>query len=743
MSEEMRESNIETPFNEQEEALDLRELWIVILKRRWAITVFFLLVMTIVVIYTLKQPKVYQAAASIIIEPMAPEVLSGVREVVDLGTGGYWTNKEFYETQYNIIKSRAIAKRVVDKLGLDKDAHFLGLDTIKDPQERERMAKKVDPVKRLISKITVEPVKNSRMVYIKVEDTNPEFAALLANTIASAYMEANLDTKLDATRSAGDWLSDQLEELKQKLEKSEMALHNFKKEHNILSVSLEDNQNMLSQRLRSLSEALNKMEVQKIELKSMRDIVMKVKEDPSRIDSLDLVNQNSLIQKLKEEYIKARTTFLDISEKYGEKHQKYQVAKKQLELVEQNIRDEMKKIIDSFENKYEATINTINELKKAIEETKQQAMDLNRLEADYIKLKRDAENNLNLYQIVLKRQKETDLTGLLKANNVRKLDSALVPTTPIKPKININLLIGVLIGMFGGIALAFFLERIDNTVKTQEDIERYIKLPFLGLIPLIKEDDVRTLEQKNIPKDLFILEFPKSSVAESCRAIRTNLMFLSAEKRIKAIVITSAGPQDGKTITAVSLAISMAQTGKKTLIVDTDMRKPRIHKAFNIENSNGISNYLISDVSLSEVIVQTSIPNLTVCPCGPIPPNPAELMYTQRFREFVRDARDMFDIVIFDSPPVAAVTDGVVISKIVDGVIIVAKAKKTTRNALLQVKKQLKDVNARILGMILNEIDLESKEYNYYYYSYYYRHYGYYYGADRYEKEKKKKIIGI
>jgi capsular exopolysaccharide synthesis family protein len=743
MSEEMRESNIETPFNEQEEALDLRELWIVILKRRWAITVFFLLVMTIVVIYTLKQPKVYQATASIIIEPMAPEVLSGVREVVDLGTGGYWTNKEFYETQYNIIKSRAIAKRVVDKLGLDKDAHFLGLDTIKDPQERERMAKKVDPVKRLISKITVEPVKNSRMVYIKVEDTNPEFAALLANTIASAYMEANLDTKLDATRSAGDWLSDQLEELKQKLEKSEMALHNFKKEHNILSVSLEDNQNMLSQRLRSLSEALNKMEVQKIELKSMRDIVMKVKEDPSRIDSLDLVNQNSLIQKLKEEYIKARTTFLDISEKYGEKHQKYQVAKKQLELVEQNIRDEMKKIIDSFENKYEATVNTINELKKAIEETKQQAMDLNRLEADYIKLKRDAENNLNLYQIVLKRQKETDLTGLLKANNVRKLDSALVPTTPIKPKININLLIGVLIGMFGGIALAFFLERIDNTIKTQEDIERYIKLPFLGLIPLIKEDDVRTLEQKNIPKDLFILEFPKSSVAESCRAIRTNLMFLSAEKRIKAIVITSAGPQDGKTITAVSLAISMAQTGKKTLIVDTDMRKPRIHKAFNIENSNGISNYLISDVSLSEVIVQTSIPNLTVCPCGPIPPNPAELMYTQRFREFVRDARDMFDIVIFDSPPVAAVTDGVVISKIVDGVIIVAKAKKTTRNALLQVKKQLKDVNARILGMILNEIDLESKEYNYYYYSYYYRHYGYYYGADRYEKEKKKKIIGI
>lgn len=742
----VEETNIKSPGviqEDAEQALDLRELWIVILKRRWAITTFFLIVMTIVMIYTLKQPKIYQASASIVIEPQAPEVLSGVREVVDLGTGGYWTNKEFYETQYNIIKSRSIAKRVVDKLGLEKDAHFLGIDKIKDPKEREKAIKKIDPIKRLISKITVEPVKNSRMVYIKVEDTNPEFAALLANTVATAYMEANLDTKLDATRSAGDWLSDQLQDLKEKVEKSETALHNFKKEHNILSVSLEDNQNMLSQRLRSLSEALNKMEVQKIELKSMRDIVMKVRDDPSRIDSLDMITQNSLIQKLKEEYIKVRTTFLDISEKYGEKHQKYQIAKKQLELVEENIKQEMKNIIESFENKYAATVTTINELKKAIEETKQQAMDLNKLEVDYIKLKRDAENNLNLYQIVLKRQKETDLTGLLKANNVRKLDSALVPTTPIKPKLNINLLIGALIGIFGGIALAFFLERIDNTIKTQEDIERYLKLPFLGLIPLIKEDDIKTLEQKNISKDLYIIEFPKSSVAESCRAIRTNLMFLSAEKRIKTVVITSAGPQEGKTITVTSLAISLAQTGKKTLIVDTDMRKPRIHKAFNIENSNGISTYLISDISLPDIVKPSGINNLFVCPCGPIPPNPAELMYTQRFKEFVREAKDSYDIVLFDSPPVAAVTDGVVISKIVDGVIIVGKAKKTTKDALLQVKKQLRDVNAHIIGMILNEIDLESKEYNYYYYSYYYRHYGYYYGADKYEKEKKKRLIGL
>ncbi|MGB9599093.1 MAG: GumC family protein, partial [Myxococcota bacterium] len=471
MAEELNKE-IESPLKSQDEALDLRELWIVILKRRWAITIFFLVAMTVVMIYTLKQQKIYQATASIVIEPQAPEVLSGVREVVDLGTGGYWTNKEFYETQYNIIKSRAIAKRVIDKLGLDKDAHFLGLDRIKDPLKREQVAKKVDPVKILISKITVEPVKNSRMVYIKVEDSNPEFAALLANSIASAYMEANLDTKLDATRSAGDWLSDQLQDLKEKVEKSESALHNFKKEHNILSVSLEDNQNMLSQRLRSLSESLNRMEVQKIELKSMRDIVVKVRDDPSRIETIDIVNQNALIQKLKEEYIKTRSTFLDIAEKYGEKHQKYQVAKKQLDLVEANIKQEMNNIIESFENKYNATVSAINELKKAIEETKQQAMDLNKLEVDYIKLKREAENNLNLYQIVLKRQKETDLTGLLKANNVRKLDSALVPTVPIKPRLNINLLIGTLIGVFGGIALAFFLERVDNTIKTQEDIER-------------------------------------------------------------------------------------------------------------------------------------------------------------------------------------------------------------------------------------------------------------------------------
>ncbi|MBI5529179.1 MAG: polysaccharide biosynthesis tyrosine autokinase [Deltaproteobacteria bacterium] len=717
----------------QEPQIDLREYWIVVLKRKWTIMTFFVILVTSVAIGTLRQPKIYQATSSIIIDTVAPEVLSGVREVVDMGTGGYWTNKEFYETQYKILQSRALAKKVVNTLGLAADLKFLGLDKIDDPAEREKAVSRADPEGRLVGKMTVQPVKDSRVVLINIEDTNPQFAALLANAVADAYIELNLEHKLEATRTAANWLAEQLRDLKEKMEKTEMSLYDFKKDNDILSVSLEDHQNMTGQRLRALNETLSKIEAQRIELEAKRRYIYELREGKQNLDSIEQILSSPLIQGLKTEYFKARSAFLEVQEKYGEKHPKFHVTKSQLDMVKANIDREVEKILSGLDSQYAMVVETERSLKRALEETKGVALGINKKEIDYNKLKREADNNSSLYGMVLKRLKETDLTGLLKSNNVRRLDAALVPKAPVKPKVKFNMLLAAIIGLMGGIGLAFFFEHLDNTIRTQEDIERTLGLAFLGFIPSIRFDDSAVPEGKRLSKDLYVYNHPKSNVAESCRSIRTNIMFVTPDKPVKNLLITSAGPQEGKSITAISVAISMALSGSRTVLVDTDMRRPRIHRAFGVENDRGISSCVVGEVSLDDAIQPSGLPNLDILACGPLPPNPAELIHTEKFRDMTLELSRRYDKVIYDSPPVIAVTDAVIHSKFVDGVILVIKSAKSTKDMVKQAKKHLVDVNARIIGAILNDLDIENREYSYYYY-YYYRRYGYYYG----EREKEK-----
>jgi capsular exopolysaccharide synthesis family protein len=369
-------------------------------------------------------------------------------------------------------------------------------------------------------------------------------------------------------------------------------------------------------------------------------------------------------------------------------------------------------------------IDTEKSLKAALEETKTIALEVNKKEIDYNKLKREADNNASLYGMILKRLKETDLTGMLKSNNVRRLDNALVPKVSIKPRVKFNILIAMLIGFIGGLGLAFFFEYLDNTIKTQEDIERVLGLTFLGFIPTIVVDEASSESDERVMKDLYLFSHPKSNAAEACRSIRTNIMFVTPDKPARTLLFTSAGPQEGKSITATSVAISMALSGNKTILIDGDMRKPRIHRSFGLENISGLSSCIIGGTDLDSAIQSTTVPNLHVLPCGPIPPNPAELLHTEGFKSVLTQLMNKYDKVIFDSPPVIAVTDAVIMSRMMDGVILVIKSAKTSRDM------------ARIIGSVLNDLDFEDRGYRYYYY-YYYRRYGYYYG-EKGEKEKRK-----
>jgi capsular exopolysaccharide synthesis family protein len=318
----------------------------------------------------------------------------------------------------------------------------------------------------------------------------------------------------------------------------------------------------------------------------------------------------------------------------------------------------------------------------------------------------------------LRSLKETGLSGSMRLNNVTVLDAAKPVMSPSKPKVQQILLISALMGLLLGFGLAFGLEFLDNTVTNQEHIEQGLGTTFLGILPSIGD---------KVPenRDLVVAEQPKSAVAECCRAIRANLMFMSPERPLKSILITSSGPRDGKTTTAASLAITMAKSGNRVLLLDADMRRPRVHSAFRVPNGKGLSSLILGEGRLEDTVKSSGVENLFLLTCGPIPPNPADLLHTHAFVALIKEMANKFDRVIIDSPPVGAVSDALVISTHVDGTVLVMKSGVTTKDMAKRTVRSLRDVNARIFGAVLNDIDLEDRQGGGYYY---YAKYGYYYG---------------
>ena len=708
-----------------EVGIDLLAQWRIVRKRAWAILAVFVFVVAVTMIYTLRQPHVYQASATLDIEQSAPQVLgSKVEDVVDQGGGGgMWFSREFYETQYKIITSRSVAQRVVDKLALASDPDFLDLASGGDPAERKRLTAHADAVAVLQGRTLVEPIKDSHLVLVHVEDTNPQRAALLTNALAQAYIDENADRRLEATRNAADWLQGQVGGLKTSLEGSELALYSYKRNNDILSMSLEDQQNTTSLKLKTLSDEITKAQSKKIELAAQIEQLRLLQAEGKasgefRADGFGPVVQSAMIQGLKGNYFKHKETVAELSQRYEAKHPKLLEAQAELDSARADLQTEIDHIVAASESDYRAAVQTETQLQKLFEQVRSQAFDVNQKEIEYKKLDREAKNNSELYDLVLKRLKETDLSSLLKTNNVHLLDAAIVPTNPIKPKRTQNTLIAAALGLLVGLGLAFVLERLDNTFKGQEDVERVLGLSFLGILPAIRDAEIAAgaSEKAATARDLFVQTHPKSSVAECCRSIRTNLLFMSPDRPLRRILVTSSGPQEGKTTTAVSLGIAMAQSGNRVLLVDTDMRRPRLHRAFGVSNETGLSTAIVGEAALDACIKSTDLPNLHVLPCGPLPPNPAELLHADRFHQIVEQLSARFDRVIFDSPPVGAVADAIVLSTQVDVAIMVLKAGKTTHEVALRSLAALASVNAPIAGAILNDLDLESRAYGYYYY---------------------------
>ncbi|RME20906.1 MAG: polysaccharide biosynthesis tyrosine autokinase, partial [Deltaproteobacteria bacterium] len=533
---------------------------------------------------------------------------------------------------------------------------------------------------------------------------------------------------------AAAWLASQAAELKTRMEQAEYQLYEYKRKQHILSVSLEDRQNIISQRLQDLNQTLNKVQAERIALEARRQKILDIKEHRLALDAVDKVISNPLIQQLKANYVKLKEEHTELSTKYLPDHPKMKVVENKLKLLQRSINREIDNVLESLEAEYQVKLDSEKRLRRELERVKAEAQELNKKEIEYNRLKRVADNYAALYQHILKRQKEATLAAHQETNNVYKLDSAVEPLRPVYPRVKLNLLLAMVVGLLGGIGLAFFLEYLDNTVKTQEDVERQLGVPFLGLIPTIKPEEKEDIDDATPLRDNFLITHPKSSVAECCRTVRTNILFMSPENPPRRILVTSAGPQEGKSTVVINLGITMAQSGSSVLLIDTDMRRPRLHKSFDMKKPEGISSVILGEVGLDEAIVGTEVEKLDILPCGPIPPNPTELFHTERFAQLLETLSSKYDRLIFDSPPVMMVADPLILSHSMDGVIMVVKGASTSRDVVKRALKQLEDVKARVLGVVINDLDLDNKQYGYYYY----RRYGYYYG----EKESDAASTG-
>lgn len=680
-----------------------------VVRYRWWIVVTALATTALAALLTFRLPKVYQATVTLEYDPNPISPLGSSVEDASGQASHYWMSREFFETQNLIIQSRGVAERVVERLGLASDPTFFGQEESSDwaPVPREAAAQ------RLQSMMSLNPIKETRLVRLKVRDSDPERAATLANMIADTYIEKTMEDRLGSTASAAEWLARQLESTREHLNESEHALHEFKKQHNVLSVSVESRQNLLAEEIREYNERLTETRARRIELQARLERLERGRAQPEAVQD-NAAGEDSELDALRSTLQSKTTERASLSVRYGDSHPKIQELDRAIAALRTSIREEVDALIKVAAGDLREVRAVEEGLSKVQNKAQKAGMELNLREIEYSRLNRQRESSSQLYDLLLQRTAETDLTRLLRTTHARVVDRALVPKAAISPVVGLNIAGGAFSGILLGFAIAFLLQKMDRRIREVADVEA-LGVTILGVFPRADESSTdktsssgrrkgqRIIEIENV--DRIVHTQPMSMAAELCRTIRTNLVFMAAESTRKTMVVTSANPEDGKTTVATNIAIALAQSGQRVLLVDADLRRPRIHRTFNIESRTGLTSTLVGERSLSQVTHDVGIEKLSVVTCGPLPPNPAELLHTRQFAQVLEEAESRYDRVILDSPPLRAVTDAAIIAPQCGGALLVIRAHETTRDAVTAIMQSLQNVRAHVLGGVLNDVE--------------------------------------
>jgi len=723
----------EQKHSESASSFRLDQLFSAFRKRLWMMLAIIVALPLGVGFVVSKRPKVFEATASLVIDSFVPQYLgSQFKDVVELESN-WWTAQETLQTELRVLRSYSQAVAVANALceprfGPNKSEPLLPKIVAQvrcdDPKSVEGTA----PI--LQSMVTVTVVRDSRVVTLSLRHHQADMAATVANVFADVYKTRNLERRLAQSQGAASWLGDQYGDLAMQLRDAENALVEFKKKNGVLAVAIEDQQNDISGRHRKIADELNGVHLKLIALRAQRDEYAKLKTDDPLTDLRPGADENGVILKLKELYIDQYAKFVELRGKYLDKHPALVAQEARVHAIREDLKREAELAGKRAEAAYQSALKQERDLRVALDSATREGLQLEQKAIEYHRLKRNFDRLSKLSEQVGGRERETSLAGHLKTNNVRILDYALVPATAISPNIPASVLGSLAVAVILAFGLALLLEVLDSTVKTQNDVEAVAGLTFLGVIPTIDTNDkaptsppppaLAALVRKG-SRDLYVLTHPKSAVAECCRAIRTSILFMTPDKPAKTLLVTSAGPQEGKTTTAINLAITLALSGMRVLLVDTDMRRPRLHKAFGVPATpDGVSKAIVGDANALELVRETGIPNLFLLPCGAIPPNPAELLHAERFHQVVNELAAQYDRVIFDSPPIGAVTDAAILSRLTMGTLLVARTGVTSKDALVRARRALGANEVNILGCIMNALDMSKPgSYGYTYYTRY------------------------
>ncbi len=722
----------------EEREIHLRDYLKVIVKRRQLVYTFFGVVFAISLIMTFSATPIYVATTKVLIEKSEPGNLGPM----NMYYSSY--DPDFYETQYQLIRSASVANKVVKTLSLDKnyDSYFKNENTgfnivggtidwvkgifnvilnvtgitkpeptsfVKKGSEGETNAKVTAIAKTISASIIVTPIKNSKLVDIGYVSSNPEFSALVVNSVAKAYIDNLLDMKMSSSRNAMRWLTEKADEERSKLETSERALQEYQRTKDI--VTLENRITMVPEKLSEVATKIAVSESRRKELESLYNKVKEVMRNPEKAETIPVVASDPTIQSLRVQILKAEQNISEMSKKYGQKHPIMITAVADLKMLREKKEQEIRRVVESVKNDYELARANEENFRKMASQTKSETLTLNEKFVQYEALKREAETSKQLFDAIIKKIKEQDISQDIRTVDVWVVEKAEVPKRPFKPNNARDALLGLVIGLFGGIGAAFFVEYLDNTVKSTEDVETKLGVPVLGVVSLLKSGENSM--------DEILLKEPHSVFAESYKVLRTAILLSSAVTPPRNVLVTSPSPGEGKTVTSVNLAMTIAQAAHRVLLIDSDLRKPRVHKIFGLDNSKGLSTYLAGASNIN-IICKEAVPNLSIIPSGPVPPNPSELLSSGRMYDLIGELNEKFDIIIWDAAPLLTVTDSLVLSKILDGTIIVTRAGQTTYESVSRALKSLNDIEAHVLGVVINGLDIRKNEYYYRYY-----HYGY------------------
>lgn len=742
------------------EPVHLREYLAVVLKRKWLILSLMVVITSLVAIQMYRMPSIYEAKTQIKIDQRSNSVLTTGRGGDLVIRGG--NDPNYWNTQLKLLETQQLARQVILRLDLHNNPNFLGshrgtgliagirkvlsggqpaptpqteaaVPVITDAELRAdsitpEMATRLEPYEDVLREnLVIEPVDRTNLLFIKFTHTDPEIAMSVANMLATVFAENDRKRNTEGSQNAQDMLAQQIINLQARIQANEQRRINFRKQNN-LPLGDKQGQDFTAVRLTTYSSQLQEAEAARKDKEAAYKAALATR-DSAGIWSIPQIQEDKNVQRLRQKISELEEQRAALLVNYTPEWPAVKKIDEQLKRLNEELALAPNEVVASLKTSYEAAVSKERQLRASYFAERAAANSQSIAETSLNDLNQTIETdrqNLNLY---LQRQRELQVTASDRTDNVTQVEAARLPRAPIGPPRVRNIIIALLLSLGVGIGLAFLLDYLDDTLKSVEDVDRHLHLPTLALIPAPRE--VRRLlgrggQSPVEPSDstaLALIEDVRSPVAEAYRHLRTSLLLSSAGQPPKTVLVTSSQPSEGKTTTAVNIAMMLAQTGAEVLLLDCDLRRPRIHVHFGMSNARGVTNYLSGEATVSELMQSYDrLPNLKVIPSGPVPPNAAELLSSDEMRKLLYVLSENFTHIVIDSPPAISFTDASILSTIVDGVMLVVHGGRSSRSVVRRAKQQLQDVGAHIFGIVLNNVKLESNDYYYYagYYSGYY-----------------------